>query len=224
LDGAPGLTQDLQFTPSSALGTPTLSARKHPANVAGAWLDASGSGLSSNAVLGTLTVRLPTNAPANAAWAVYFEHASASPNGLASMPKRTRAGLITTTDRSASSWNDGIPDSWRLRWFGTTQNLLSAANADADGDGATNWQEYKAGTDPNDPASVLRLRSARGQSRECVLRWPSAAGKAYVIERSPSLAEPTWSVLATNWGTGAEIEFRDTAPPATGFYRVRPLD
>ena len=224
LDGAPGLTQDLQFTPSSALGTPTLSARKHAANVANAWLNSSAPGLASNAVLGTLTFTLPTNAAPNAAWAVYFEHASASPNGLASLPKRTRAGLITVTDRSASSWNDGIPDSWRLRWFGTTQNLLSAANADADGDGATNWEEYKAGTNPNDPESVLRLRTARGESRECVLRWPTASGKAYVIERSPSLVTPVWTALSTNWGTGGDIEFRDTAPLSSGFYRVRPLD
>ena len=32
-------------------------------------------------------------------------------------------GLVTLSDRSVSSYNDGIPDSWRLRYFGTLNNL-----------------------------------------------------------------------------------------------------
>ena len=37
---------------------------------------------------------------------------------------------FTVADRSGSSWNDGIPDWWRLLYFGTVSNLLSAADLD----------------------------------------------------------------------------------------------
>src|SRR5664280_866861 len=83
------------------------------------------------------------------------------PNGIASFPKQTLTGLILLSDRSSSSYSDGIPDSWRLRYFGTLYNLLSQASADADGDGASNQQEYLAGTDPTDPSSVLRVSTGQ---------------------------------------------------------------
>ena len=222
LDGSPDLTQPVQFSPAAGLGMPTIPASKNAANYSAAWLDSTIAGLSGNASLGTLSVTLPASATASSAYAIHFDHASGSPNGLATFPKHTLTGLITLSDRSASSWGDGIPDSWRLRYFGTIHNLLSAASADADGDGSTNWQEYKADTDPNDAASVLRLRSDRGQVQDFVIHWPSVANKQYVVERSPSFTVPSWTAISTNAGTGGDIEFHDNANgPVTRFYRVR---
>lgn len=46
---------------------------------------------------------------------------------------------------------DGLPDSWEVQYFG---GLQQAAAGDPDGDGASNLQEYQAGTDPTGaPAS-----------------------------------------------------------------------
>ena len=133
--------------------------------------------------------------------------------------------MISTRDRSASSFNDGIPDSWRLRHFGSLNNILSQANADADGDGATNWQEYKAGTDPNNANSVLRLKSKAGQPQQCVIRWPSVSGKQYVIERATSIYAPNWSAISTNSGTGWDMEYQDSgAGSGPRFYRVHVLE
>jgi hypothetical protein len=130
--------------------------------------------------------------------------------------------LITTSDRSGSTFNDGISDSWRLRYFGSANNLLSQANADADGDGATNMQEYNAGTNPNDATSALVLSSTKGQ--DFVVRWPSVLNKQYVIERAASIYSPVWSAISTNAGTGWDMEFHDTsASTAMRFYRVRLL-
>ncbi|HTS19276.1 MAG TPA: LamG-like jellyroll fold domain-containing protein [Verrucomicrobiae bacterium] len=48
-----------------------------------------------------------------------------------------------------STYNDGIPDWWRVKYFGaTTTNEHSCASCDPDGDGYSNLQEYLAGTDP----------------------------------------------------------------------------
>jgi len=224
LDGSPGITTPVKFTPNPALGQPTLASSAGNGNYAASWLNSTISGLSSNAVVGTLTVTLPTNAPSTAAYAVHFDHASASPNGLASFASTTTTALITMADRSASSFNDGIPDSWRLRYFGSIYNLLSQATADADGDGANNLQEYLAGTDPTDSKSVLLVgthQATATQSQDCVVHWPSVAGKNYIIERSSSVFAPIWSQVSTSVGTGSDMEYHDTTGGPVRFYRVR---
>jgi VCBS repeat-containing protein len=223
LDGSPALTTPVQFTPNAALGTPTMSSSTGNGNYAAAWLNSAIAGLTGSNILGTLTVQVPVTASANSAYAIHFDHASASPNGIASFPKQTLTGLILLSDRSSSIYNDGIPDSWRLRYFGTVYNLLSQAAADADGDGANNWQEYIAGTDPTDPTSVLRVSTDQAvaqQSQDCVVHWPSVAGKQYIIERSASLFGSNWIPVSTNTGSGTDMEFHDTTGGSVRFYRV----
>ena len=227
LDGSPALTTQVQFMPNPALGQPTYADSHGVNNFAGVWLESTIAGLSgSNVSLGTLFVTIPTNAASSAAYAVHFDHASASPNGLGSFPKQTLTGLITLSDRSASSASDGIPDSWRLRYFGTMNNLLSQPNADADGDGMSNWQEYIAGTYPTDPASCLRASTDPASAQQIgdrVIRWPSVNGKQYVIECSPTLFPAVWTPVSTNTGNGTDIEFHDLAGGGNHFYRVRVL-
>jgi hypothetical protein len=57
------------------------------------------------------------------------------------------------------AFNDGIPDSWRQQHFGGgfATDPRAAATADPDGDGANNYQEYLAGTDPLSASSVQRV-------------------------------------------------------------------
>jgi hypothetical protein len=223
LDGSPALTSAVKFTPNPALGTPAMSSSIGNGNYAATWLSSTIAGLTGTATLGTLTVTVPAGAPSSAAYAVHFDHASASPNGIASFPQKTLTGLILLSDRSSSSYGDAIPDSWRLRYFGTVNNILSQAAADADGDGASNLQEYLAGTDPTDPKSILRVSTDQAvaqQSQDCVIHWPSVAGKHYLIERSTSVFGQVWTPILTTTGTGADMEFHDTTGGRVRFYRV----
>jgi hypothetical protein len=219
LDGSPAITANVQFTPNAALGTPYSTTQRGANNYGAVWLNTGIAGLTGSATIGNLQITLPPGAPTNAAYAVNFEHVSASPNGIAIFPKTTYTGLITLADRSSSSWNDGIPDTWRLRNFGTIYNQLSAATADADGDSDNNLKEYHTGTNPNDVKSVLRMLP---QSTAFNVRWPSILGKTYIIERSTSLYGGVWSGISTNTGTGGDLQIQDSDNVGGNrFYRVR---
>lgn len=84
---------------------------------------------------------------------------------------------------------DGLPDDWQTRYWGTDSGNWGRANVDTDGDGANNLQEFLAGTNPADPASVLRttiLPTAQGYR----LSWNSQPGLIYEVQVSEDLH--TW--------------------------------
>ena len=192
-------------------------------NYAAAWLDSTIAGISNSATIGTLTVTIPTNATSLSSYAIHFDHASGSPNGAVSFPRQALTGLITLSSRTNSTYNDDIPDSWRLRYFGTVNNYLSVSNADADGTGMDNWQKYVAGLDPTDPKSKLTAGTDQAMaqsSQDSVIYWPSVAGKQYVIQRSASLFPGTWTSISTNSGTGGNMEIHDASGGNARYYRV----
>lgn len=226
LDGSPVISNTVVFSQSSDLESPDIAAgSQFPANFNAAWLNATIPGLSNDASIGTLQVALPNAANNNSAYAVHFDFASGSPNGLAVFPKSTYTGLITTVPRTNSVYNDGIPDSWRLRWFGTINNLLSASNACPSGDGIPNWEKYVAGVDPNVagdfPTTTAQTLVPAGSTS--AISWPSVLNKHYVILRATSLYNSPWTVLSTNTGTGGMMEYDDKSSANPKFYRVEIL-
>ena len=155
-------------------------------------------------------------------------HGSASPNGVALFPKQLKDGLLLLRNRSGSSLGDDIPDSWRLRYFGSVSSILAQAAFDADGDGLSNLSEFKAGTHPLDVNSRLRLAAKGGRGGPLgpapfKLRWPSSSSASYTIEAAPALSTPSWTPLASGLvGTGQEMEFTPSnLDPNAQFFRVR---
>jgi len=222
LDGSPAIATAVSFSAVSNLGSPFATASQSFSSYGAAWLDSSVAGVSGTAVLGTLTVTLPPNVNANSAYRVHFTHFSASPNGLASFHTTVQDGLITVGNRAGSSWGDGIPDTWRLLYFGTIYNPLSAAAADPDRDGASNWQEYIAGTNPLDATSAFRFLPATPLTGSSfTLQWPSVVNKIYTVESSSSPGGG-WSTVATNLiGNSQVLRWTDTnAASSARFYRA----
>jgi hypothetical protein len=223
LDGSPPLTSPISFSGSTNLGTLFTSSIQGDNDFAAAWLNADSTGVSGTGVLGSLYVTLPSNVTSNSAYLVHFDHFSASPNGLGLFHSTVQDGLITVGNRSGSSWGDGIPDSWRLLWFGTVSNALSAANADPDGDGASNWAEYVAGTNPNSAASVFEFMPGGSfSSSSFTLQWSSVVNKHYSVQCSYGITPGNWKTVATNiLGNGQTMQWTDSnATGKSEFYRA----
>jgi hypothetical protein len=220
LDGSPDLVASIDISPSGNIGTPTIRTPNGLSGLSVAWLDASVAGISGDATLATLSIPIPATAGPSSAYRVRVKHFSASPNGLGLLRANAYDGVITLSDRSASSWNDSVSDLWRLRWFGSATDLRSSAGTDADLDGRSNLDEFRAGTNPMNLRSRLALDSIR-TAAGIQLRFPTGLGRTYIIECAPQLGSP-WVPIFTNAGDGGLREFTD---PAAGgghrFYRVR---
>jgi sugar lactone lactonase YvrE len=227
LDGSPALEQAVEFLPADGLGSPTLTTSRGVNNFAGAWLNSGTAGLAGEGVVGYVKATIPPTAGAQAAYRLHFDHLSGSPNGMGLFPTRTQDGLVTLQNRSGSSLADGIPDTWRLRYFGSAVSRLGDASLDPDGDGASNLVEFKAGTNPADPNSRLWVAAHAFKggpgSKPLMLRWASTLSKRYWIESAPSLQSSTWTVLTPDLlGTGEQMQFAPAdLSNSAQFFRVR---
>jgi hypothetical protein len=100
----------------------------------------------------------------------------------------------------------------------------SADFADSDNDGMNNWQEWRTGTDPTNPASVLRLFPPTRVASDVRVTWQSVAGINYLIQRATNVAGSMFFCpVATNVpGQTATTSFTDTNAAASLrlFYRV----
>ncbi len=111
-------------------------------------------------------------------------------------------------------------------WLG--QNGLpsdgSADYADSDGDGMNNYEEWRAGTNPTNAASVLRMISASPGPRGVSISWQSVLGVGYYVERSTNLnVQVIFSAIATNIaGQSGSTTHMDTNAPFGSqlYYRV----
>ncbi len=100
----------------------------------------------------------------------------------------------------------GTPYSW-LAQYGLDE---SDEMLDTDQDGLLTWEEYAAGTIPNDPDSVLKVIAAQGSSSNgFVITWQSVAGQSYSIMTNTGLVSPDWGV-AVSGITGLESETSHT--------------
>lgn len=83
---------------------------------------------------------------------------------------------------------DTLPDLWEHAYFSSFTNATS--QGDPDSDGAGNWHEQRAGTDPMDPDSVFSAEVLQQDGPR--VRWISAPGRMYRVWWTDDLT--SWSV------------------------------
>jgi hypothetical protein len=99
--------------------------------------------------------------------------------------------VATITVSSQDTDGDGIPDAWE-RAHGL-QVGINDAGQDPDHDGMTNLDEFRAGTDPQDPFSVLRVEQITASGGVCVIRFNAMAGQTYSLLGRSALESGAWA-------------------------------
>lgn len=109
-------------------------------------------------------------------------------------------GIAFGSNRDASRSGDQVGPSmpslaewtsWQVAPALASRGEEMDLEADDDGDGQNNYQEFAAGTDPLDRASSLRITSLdRLNVSHVQVSWPSAIQRVYRLQRSSSVTGP----------------------------------
>ena len=135
--------------------------------------------------------------------------------------RQNNAGDIL--DPPADADNDGLPDAWEIA------NGLNPASGigddgslgDPDRDGATNAEEYVAGTHPRRSDSVFAA-TIEPSDAAVQIRFPAVTGRRYTVWYSDSLTPVEWRELKSFGVQTADAILTESDTPATAirYYAV----
>ncbi len=99
-------------------------------------------------------------------------------------------------------------------------------DSDSDDDGMNDGNEVYAGTNPNDPDSVLHIiipTPAENSEGELILQWPSISNKHYTILRALALNEAFATIQTNVPATPAVNTYLDTdwTNHVTFYYKIK---
>jgi hypothetical protein len=140
-------------------------------------------------------------------------------------PAGSRAITITSSALAGAidSDGDGIPDRWEID-HGLDPSYPGDALEDLDLDGASNLDEYLAGTDPGDPSSRLTLEVTGAGAGMVKLGFMAVAGRSYTVQATSALGQPHWRAVAHGLAQESDrwIELSGTAlkSETQEYYRV----
>ena len=112
---------------------------------------------------------------------------------------------------------DGLPDDWEMWRFGT---LAYGPNDDPDHDGALNYQEWVADTDPMNSASVLRIGNVAHTPHQATVSYQPPVNRLAVVEQSTDLKTWTYPAATLSSNTVSAQAIVNHPPPGQVFYRL----
>jgi parallel beta-helix repeat protein len=160
----------------------------------------------------TLTNLQPTQA---GLYRVIVRNAATSGAGVGSS--------VATLTVLADTDGDGMPDAFEIAHGFSTNNLADAARDD-DGDGASNVDEFNAGTSPTNALSSLRLLIAPSAipTPNVALTFTAISNKTYRLQTSDEPVGAAWSNLL-RWvarPTNTSVTTTSLIGVSRGYYRV----
>jgi beta-glucanase (GH16 family) len=132
-------------------------------------------------------------------------------------------------DPTKSQVNDGIPNGWKQQYNLNPFDPALAAE-DPDGDGMSNLQEYLAGTDPTNSASLLYITSVVAVGQDVLVTWMTGLGRTNALQWTAGAADGSYNTnsfadLFTVTNTASTVTNYLDAGAATNaparYYRVR---
>lgn len=93
---------------------------------------------------------------------------------------------------------------------------------DTDGDGVSNRDEIRWGTDPNDPGSFPGFAKTFLTNANVAVSWPAPSNRNYQVERRDDLLSGDWSA-ASSWigGNDALLTHENSSGASNRFFRYR---
>ena len=110
----------------------------------------------------------------------------ASSSGVASFS--VNVSVLPDTDL------DRVPDEWETA-NGFDPNLAGDMDGDADGDGVSNRDEYRAGTNPRDPTSFLKLERITADGGSVQVSFNALANRTYSVVYRDHVDDLRWTRL-----------------------------
>jgi len=115
---------------------------------------------------------------------------------------------------------NGMSDVWE-QMYGAS---ALSSNADTDGDGAPNWLESIAGTDPKNAASKPVIPSITRTNASVTVTIPCALGKQYQLQSILPVSGSPWTNWVVEYTTvprsGTNVILTATAGSSAKFYRI----
>ena len=82
---------------------------------------------------------------------------------------------------------------WQQQYFQCTICPQASGEADPLGKGMSNTNQFLAGLDPTNSASLFRIVSAESSANDIILTWQTVGGKTNVVQRAAGQADGTYT-------------------------------
>ena len=133
--------------------------------------------------------------------------------------------LADYMDPTCTAACDHVPVEWMAVYGLATDG--SADGTDFDQDGASNWEEYHAMTDPGDPDSVLKITSLSldETTGEVAVTWKSVTTRTYDVAYGQTVAalsgQPSVAASVVSGASNTTTTVLAAPGGDSGFFRVK---